>query len=172
MGKALVRVSGGQRKVGLIVETEAYVGGDDLASHASRGKTQRTAVMFGQAGFAYVYFIYGMYHCFNVVTEREGFPAAVLVRSVEPLEGFDKGQNIYKIANGPGKLCRWLMIDRSLNETDLIESKGLYFEETVGILTGEEILAGARIGVNYAGSYAFKPWRFYLKGNRFVSKDV
>lgn len=109
---------------GIIVETEAYIGQDDPACHAARGMTPRNAVMFGLGGFSYVYFIYGMYFCFNIVTERENFPAAVLIRGVKLLGGASK------TLDGPGKLCRHLGITRAHNGIDLTESKDFYIEKT------------------------------------------
>ena len=112
LGKFLVHRTSERWRVGRIVETEAYVGPNDRASHASRGKTNRTALMFGPPGYAYVYLIYGMYHCFNVVTEREGYPAAVLIRALEPIltksdaRVMHEKNRLEKLASGPGKLCR------------------------------------------------------------------
>jgi DNA-3-methyladenine glycosylase len=112
LGQRLVRVmEDGQRLAGIIVETEAYIGEEDQACHASHGRTPRNAVMYGPAGFAYIYFIYGMYYCLNVVTEQEGFPAAVLIRAIEPTEGiprmqaYRQGRPLHELTNGPGKLC-------------------------------------------------------------------
>src|SRR5215218_2863280 len=109
LGKVLVHSENGIRRAGIIVETEAYVGEHDLAAHSSKGRTARTEVMFGPPGHAYVYLIYGMYDCFNVVTERDGYAAAVLVRGVAPVTGCD-GKT-----DGPGKLCRAMHITRALN---------------------------------------------------------
>ena len=108
--------SGGRRQVGRIVETEAYLGPPDLAAHSSRGRTARTAVMFGQPGHAYVYLIYGMHHCLNVVTGPGEHPSAVLLRALEPVTTFDS-------ASGPGRLCRALEIDRRLNGHDLTKGE-------------------------------------------------
>lgn len=134
-----------------IIETEAYIGQDDLACHACKGRTKRTETMFGPAGHWYVYMIYGMYHCLNVVTESEGFPAAVLIRAVD-CNGLD----------GPGKLCRDLKIDRSLNGAKAFSyQSGLWITE--GELSdGEKIIASKRIGVDYAGEWKEKEWRFVL----------
>ena len=115
LGKVLVRDIDGQRLSGRIVETEAYIGPDDTACHASKGRTPRTEVMFGPGGFAYVYFIYGMYHMLNFITEQEDFPAAVLIRAIEPLEGVEHMRTHRNnpmpeanLTNGPGKLCQAL----------------------------------------------------------------
>lgn len=133
-----------------IVETEAYCGPKDLASHASKGLTPRTKVMFGPPGHAYIYLIYGMYHCLNIVTEKENYPAAVLIRAVD-LEG----------CNGPGKVCRELKIDKKLNGEDICLSKELWLEsgEKVPIRLIQKL---KRIGVDYAGKWKNKLWRFSL----------
>ncbi len=154
IGKYLVRVIEGRRLEGKIVEVEAYVGPEDKACHASKGRTLRTDVMFGPGGIAYVYLIYGMYHCLNVVTEREGFPSAVLIRAIE-LEG--------DLIDGPGKLCRALQIDRSLNRADLTFGESLWFEDRGEAVGRGAIEAHPRVGVDYAGEWAKKPWRFRLR---------
>ena len=153
LGKYLVRFIDGREIAGKIIEVEAYVGHRDKACHASKGKTQRTEVMFGPGGLAYVYLIYGMYHCLNVVTEREAFPAAVLIRAIE----FDGG-----LIDGPGRLCRALQIDRTLNRIDLTTQESLWFEDRGGRILRRQIAALPRIGVDYAGTWAKKPWRFRL----------
>lgn len=134
-----------------IIETEAYCGPKDLANHASKGLTPRTKIIFGSPGHAYIYLIYGMYNCLNIVTEKEGYPAAVLIRSVE-LDGL----------NGPGKLCRGLGIDRKLNATDLIKSDLLWVEDDKIKIKKSQIKSDKRIGVDYAGRWKNKLWRFYL----------
>ncbi|MGA6827917.1 DNA-3-methyladenine glycosylase [Nitrospira sp. NS4] len=153
IGKYLVRSLDGHEIVGRIIEVEAYVGGEDKACHASKGRTPRTEVMFGPSGIAYVYLIYGMYHCLNVVTEREEFPAAVLIRAIE-VEG--------ELIDGPGRLCRALQIDRSLNRLDLTIQQSLWFEERGGRIPVHQVKVFPRIGVDYAGEWAKKPWRFRL----------
>lgn len=140
------------RRRGRIVETEAYVGHEDAASHAHRGLTKRNAPMFGPAGVAYVYLIYGMHHCLNVVTEREGFPAAVLIRALEPIAGIDGA------CNGPGRLTRSLEIDRTLDGVSMI-APPLYIEAR-GRRPKPRIKTTPRIGVAYAGRSAKNPWRF------------
>ena len=155
VGKYLVRAIEGRILAGKIVEVEAYVGPKDKACHASKGRTPRTDVMFGPAGVAYVYLIYGMYHCLNVVTEREEFPSAVLIRAIE-IDG--------ELIDGPGRLCRTLRIDRSLNRADLTEGESLWFEDREVVLKRGELGAHTRIGVDYAGAWAKKLWRFRLRG--------
>jgi DNA-3-methyladenine glycosylase len=154
IGKFLVRHNGGEVLAGKIVEVEAYVGTSDRACHASKGRTARTEVMFGPPGVAYVYLIYGMYHCLNVVTEQEGFPAAVLIRAVE-VEG--------RLIDGPGRLCRLFEIDRSLNRLDLTLKQSLWFEDRGVPVARRDIDQLPRIGVDYAGEWARKPWRFRLR---------
>jgi DNA-3-methyladenine glycosylase len=162
LGKVLVHLDGGVRRAARIVETEAYHGEEDLASHARFGRTPRAAVMFGRAGVAYVYLVYGMHHCANVVTGEEGFAAAVLLRAGEPLEG------CLAEPRGPGKLCRALAIRRERHDR-LDLSKGVLFVED-GPPPGERIRTSPRVGVGFAGRWARKPWRFYLEGNRWVSR--
>ncbi len=154
IGKYLVRVIDGRILAGKIVEVEAYVGSKDRACHASKGRTQRTEVMFGPAGVAYVYLIYGMYHCLNVVTEREEFPSAVLIRAIE-LDG--------ELIDGPGRLCRALEIDRRLNRVDLTTGESLWFEDRGEVVERGTVGAYPRIGVDYAGKWAERLWRFRLR---------
>jgi len=174
IGKVLVRDFDGRWLSGKIVETEAYVGPHDLACHASKGHTPRTSIMFGPAGYAYVYMIYGFYFCLNVVTERKGYPAAVLIRGVEPLENLDFMRELRNnperdtnIASGPGKLCRAMSIDKRLNGEDLL-GRTLWIEDRK--LDSGPILSSPRVGVDYAGEYKDKPWRFFLANNPHVSK--
>lgn len=154
VGKYLVRSIDGQETAGRIIEVEAYVGSADKACHASKGRTPRTDVMFNAAGVAYVYLIYGMYHCLNVVTEREEFPAAVLIRAIE-VDGV--------LIDGPGRLCRALQIDRSLNRINLTTQESLWFEDRGGRILRRQVAALPRIGVDYAGEWARRPWRFRLQ---------
>jgi len=153
IGKYLVRAIDGGVLAGKIVEVEAYVGPEDKACHASKGRTQRTDVMFGPGGVAYVYLIYGMYHCLNVVTEREEFPSAVLIRAIE-IDG--------ELIDGPGRLCRALRIDRRLNRVDLTTGESIWFEDRGVLVKKADVRAHPRIGVDYAGEWAQKPWRFRL----------
>lgn len=165
LGKVLVRRIGQKTMSGIIVETEAYVGPHDLACHASKGRTQRTEVMFDLAGIWYVYMIYGMYYCANIITEQKDYPSAVLVRAIEPLE------NIKLTTDGPGKLCRALKIDKKLNcESAVTKNSRLYFEDRGIKVSKSKIIKTTRIGVDYAGIWKDKPLRFYIKENKFVSK--
>lgn len=157
LGKFLVRQYHGKKISGMICETEAYVGFKDKASHASRGRTRRTEIMFGPAGYAYVYLIYGMYYCLNVVTARVGYPAAVLIRAVEPYAGAIK----FGVASGPGKLCRYFKIDKKLNGVDLT-GHVLWIEDQGVLIKKSAIKRGQRIGVDYAGEYKKKLWRYYV----------
>lgn len=209
--------------IGKIVETEAYLSENDLACHASRGKTRRNHVMFGLAGHAYVYMIYGMYYCLNFVTEQEHKPSAVLIRATEPLldchslpagrqavlsKKFnqlsrnpsavyidsrrslpratirgenDKGEKIdlKKLGSGPGKLCRWMKINKTLNGEDLSKSKDLFVADEIKYgeriykaekILKKDIIARPRVGVEYAGDHKDLLLRFYIKNNKFVSK--
>lgn len=181
LGKVLVREIDGQRLSAKIVETEAYMGIEDKAAHSYGGKrTQRVEVMYGGPGFAYVFLIYGMYNCFNVVTREEGTPQAVLVRAVEPMEGFNlMSQNRFNkpsnqltktqkkgLTNGPGKLCKALVIDKCLNGEDLCGNR-LYIEE--GDYEPFTIVAAKRVGIDYAEEAKDFKWRFYIKDNQYVS---
>lgn len=154
IGKYLVRENGGGAVAGKIIEVEAYVGSEDKACHASKGRTARTEVLFGPPGISYVYLIYGMYHMLNVVTERVEFPAAVLIRAIE-VDG--------QLIDGPGKLCRELKIDRSLHRLDLTHGRSLWFEDRGIEVTRRQVGTFPRIGVDYAGAWAKKPWRFRLR---------
>src|SRR5262245_34945359 len=165
LGKYLVRVHADGMTAGMILETEAYVGLEDKASHASRGLTPRNAMMFGPAGFAYVYMIYGVHHCLNTVTEYEPYPAAVLIRAAQPCEGLElmrarrRRHDVRLLANGPGNLCQAFGIDRHLNGTDLCGD--VLFVEDRGSLPAD-IVVTTRIGVEYAGPWKDMPWRFYI----------
>jgi DNA-3-methyladenine glycosylase len=154
IGKYLVRAIDGRILAGKIVEVEAYVGPQDKACHASKGRTKRTDVMFGPGGVAYVYLIYGMYHCLNVVTERKEFPSAVLIRAIE----LDR-----ELIDGPGRLCRALQIDRRLNRVDLTTGESLWFEDRGVLVERADVGAHPRVGVDYAGEWAEKLWRFRLR---------
>lgn len=153
VGKYLVRENGAGRIAGKIIEVEAYVGSQDKACHASKGRTARTEVLFGPPGISYVYLIYGMYHMLNVVTECAEFPAAVLIRAIE-VDG--------ELIDGPGKLCRELSIDRSLHRLDMTHGRSLWFEDRGERVSRKQVGTFPRIGVDYAGAWANKPWRFRL----------
>ncbi|EKE11093.1 MAG: hypothetical protein ACD_15C00138G0016 [uncultured bacterium] len=177
IGKVLVRRVGKNKISGIIVETEAYIGSHDLACHASKGKTERTKVMFEKGGIWYVYFIYGMYFNLNIVTENENCPTAVLIRSIEPLEGAEemkknrKTDNFFNLTSGPGKLCQALKIDKSFNATSATsKNTELYIEDRGIKISPREIEKAKRIGIDYSGIWKDKLLRFYLKGNPFVSK--
>lgn len=158
LGCVLVRERDGLLQAGRIVETEGYLGPGDLASHAGRGPTPRSRIMWGPPGTAYVYLIYGMHHCLNVVTEPAGTAGAVLIRAIEPLTGISAG------TAGPARLCRALGITRELNGWDLSVGERLYL--TAGEpLPAERVATSARIGVP-----GQEPWRFYLRGNPFLSR--
>jgi DNA-3-methyladenine glycosylase len=162
LGKYLVHVWRGVERVGRIVEVEAYLGPHDLAAHSSKGLTERTKVMFGPPGHAYVYLIYGMYNCMNVVTEKEGHGSAVLLRAIEPVK------NVAGRTQGPGLLCRAMHIDHRLNAHDLLSDD--FYIAAPPKSEPLEIVKRPRVGVDYAGSWAKRHLRFYLKGNSFVSK--
>jgi len=161
LGKWLVHRINGVEHIGKIVEVEAYLGPHDLAAHSARGRTARTEVMFGPPGHAYVYMIYGMYFCMNVVTEPDGHAAAVLLRALEPV------QELIQKTRGPGLLCRAMGIDKHLNGYDLTSDD--FFIASNQKKEAFETVARPRIGVAYAGPWAAKPLRFYIKGNPFVS---
>jgi DNA-3-methyladenine glycosylase len=173
--KLVVPIRSGRRVSGIIVETEAYRGPEDRASHAYGGRrTNRTETMYGIGGTAYVYFVYGMYNQFNVVTNVEDVPHAILVRALEPLEGIEimrrrrRGRSEYELTSGPGRLCLAMGIDRSLDRADLLGSR-VWIEEGASIVP-RQIARGPRIGIDYAENWVMKPWRFWIKDNPFVSK--
>ncbi|MCP3102271.1 DNA-3-methyladenine glycosylase [Myxococcus sp. K15C18031901] len=164
LGTHLVVVQDGLRRVGRIVETEAYIGEHDLACHASKGLTPRTEVMFGPAGRAYVYLIYGMHRCFNVVTDAPGVGAAVLVRAVEPVEGLEVDAR----TDGPGRLCKALGLTLGHNREDL-QSPGLHLLPGIPV-SSSRVERGPRIGVDYAGAWAAEPFRLWVRDSQHVSK--
>ena len=162
LGARLVHDAADGSVGGRIVEVEAYLGPHDLAAHSAKGLTERTKVMFGPPGHAYVYLIYGMYHCMNVVTQAEGKASAVLLRALEPVQHLD-GRT-----QGPGLLCRAMHIDRRLNGHDLISSDFHIADD--GAHRKVSIVKRPRIGVDYAGHWARRLLRFYVRGNAYVSK--
>ncbi len=181
LGKILVHEIDGQRTSAEIIEAEAYMGLEDKAAHSYGGKrTSGVEVMYGSPGFSYLFMIYGMYFCFNVVTNEKEKPQAVLIRAAEPLEGIEgmaqrrfgksyeqltKGQR-RGLTNGPGKLCCALSLDRSFNGMDLCGNE-VYIEE--GESKNLSIVTTKRIGIDYAGEARDYPWRFYIEGNEYVS---
>lgn len=165
LGKLLVHHTPEGTLAGRVVETEAYLGPEDRAAHSYGGRrTARTEVMYGQGGFAYVYFIYGMHCCMNVVASGMDMPQAILLRAVEPAPAYGR---LLRKADGPGKLCQAMAIDRSCNGLDLC-GNWLYLLED-GFIP-ESIAQSPRIGIDYAGAAKNYPWRFYLPGNPHVSK--
>jgi DNA-3-methyladenine glycosylase len=188
LGKILIRKhKNGRLQAGLIVETESYHGFDDKACHGAKARTKRTEVIFGEGGRYYVYFIYGMYWNLNIVTGKPEFPSAILIRALEPL--YDSQIDIekltfkeqFRLASGPGKLCRWMRIDKEFygrsvedEELFLIDAKYL-FQEFPGVNPKKlvekfEIIEAKRVGVDYAAESAVWDWRYYIKGNKYVSK--
>lgn len=169
VGKVLVKESDGGRSSGRIVETEAYCGQSDPASHAYRGPTRRNEVMFGPPGYLYVYLSYGMHYCCNVVTESHGIAGAVLLRALEPLEGIERmeerrGTHTHRdLCNGPGKLCQALGINISDYGADLASSP-VWLEDDG--YRPDSLERSSRVGVSSATELAF---RFFIRGNRFVS---
>jgi DNA-3-methyladenine glycosylase len=162
LGMLLAHQVQGALRVGRIVETEAYLGPHDLAAHSARGRTARTEVMFGPPGYAYVYLIYGIHHCLNVVTGPAGHASAVLIRALEPI------QNIERNTRGPGLLCQAMGVDRSLYGHDLVSAD--FFIARPEREARFTIAERPRIGVDYAGEWAAKPLRFLIEGNAFVSR--
>jgi len=162
LGTFLVHLVDGVPHIGKIVEVEAYLGCQDLAAHSAKGCTARTRVLFGAPGHAYVFLVYGRHWCMNVVTEPEGHACAVLLRALEPV------QNVLGSTRGPGLLCRALQIDKRLNGRDLVSAD--FFIAAPSRAAVPDIVARPRVGVAYAGAWAELPLRFYLKGNRFISR--
>lgn len=175
LGKLLVHESETGKTVGKIVEVEAYIGPEDKAAHSYRGlKSTPTQIMFGPAGFIYIYLIYGMYYCLNIVTHKINFPEVVLVRALEPIEGIELMKvrrhetKLKNLCRGPGKLCQAMDLTRRHYGMDLCG-------DTIYLLEDEstppiEIETSPRINIDYAGEYKDKPWRFFIKDNAFVSK--
>ncbi|MCA1577648.1 MAG: DNA-3-methyladenine glycosylase [Acidobacteria bacterium] len=176
LGKLLVvPAANGQRVSGMIVEVEAYRGPEDRASHAYGGRrTQRTETMYGLGGVAYVYFVYGMYYQFNVVSNVADIPHAILMRALQPVEGIELMRERrhkhpdHNLTNGPGKLCIALGIDRTLNNADLSGDR-VWLEEYQSV-SPRRIAKGPRIGIDYAEEWIYKPWRFWIRDNSYVSR--
>jgi DNA-3-methyladenine glycosylase len=183
LGKRLVRLVDGRRVAGLIVETEAYCDADqpDLACHGERANngrpTPRTEIMFGPAGFAYVYFTYGIHWMFNVVTGQPGRPNAVLIRALEPTEGLalmaqnrSRHRSHRELTSGPAKLTQALAIDKSLNGANLFEPGGVIWIEDGPRIPENEVMVGPRIGLGKTPEPWYSiPWRYWIAGNKFVS---
>ncbi len=176
LGKLLVvPADNGERISGRIVEVEAYRGPQDRAAHSYSGRrTKRTETMYGIGGTAYVFFVYGMYYQFNVVTNVADAPHAVLIRAIEPVEGIElmrkrrHGQSDHNLTNGPGKLCIAMAIDRKLDAADLLGNR-VWLEDAEHI-PRSQIASGPRIGIDYAAEWRDKPWRFWIKRNPYVSR--
>jgi len=177
LGKVLFTNINGQVSAGIIVETEAYFGIKDKASHAYGGRrTNRTETMYAEGGIAYVYLCYGMHHLFNVVSSGIDDPHAVLIRAIEPLVGIEfmeerrnMGHTKPAISSGPGSAAKALGIDRTFNAKDLTGDE-IWIEDHEISFTDEQILASPRVGIAYAKEHALLPWRFFVKGNKYVSK--
>lgn len=183
LGALIIRDADAGRCVARIVETEAYAGPEDRASHARFGRTARNGVMFGPAGRAYVYLVYGMHHCLNIVGGADGEAAAVLIRAVEPLEGIDlmrlrRGASAgpdQRLGAGPARACQALDIDRALDGIDLLSEQRLWLAAPTpagsAAPDSQPIVAGPRIGVAYAGTgWAARPWRFGIAGHASLSR--
>jgi len=174
IGKVLVRKLDGKNPLkGVIVETEAYGGLRDPASHAYAGMTPRTEVMFGEAGFSYVYFTYGFYHCINVVTGKKGRAQAVLLRALEPKQGIETMKRLrgtdelFNLTSGPGKICQAFAIDRTLSKLDITKSDSpIYLESESKAKTERRVRRSTRIGISEAQE---RLWRFYDPASPFVS---
>lgn len=177
LGKVLYTQINGEITSGIIVETEAYFGIKDKASHAYGGRrTNRTEVMFGEGGKAYVYLCYGIHYLFNVITSVKNDPHAVLIRAIEPLDGkeiIEERRNMpftkAAISSGPGSAAKALGINLSFNTKDLNGSE-IWIEDHQITYAEDEIAAGPRVGIAYAKEHALLPWRFFVKGNKYVSK--
>ncbi|MBQ8998951.1 MAG: DNA-3-methyladenine glycosylase [Clostridium sp.] len=183
LGKVLVREVDGKVLKGKIVETEAYIGAIDKACHAYNGRrTKRTEILYEDAGVSYIYFIYGLYHCFNVVTNKKDVAEAVLIRAIEPINELDYISNIRynkkydeltkaqskNLTNGPSKLCLAYLLNKDLNAVKLYEKGAVYITDDNN--ENFEIVESKRIGIDYAEEAKDFLWRFYIKDNIYVSK--
>ncbi len=155
-GKTLCVRNGGKILRGIIIETEAYRGEDDLACHASKGRTKRTETLYKKAGTIYAYLIYGMHYCLNIVTEKENYPSAILIRGVEVKENEER-----KIISGPGRVCRHFGIDKTFNGLDVF-GKNIWIEDNGFKISPREIIKSKRIGVDYAKHCKDYLWRFNI----------
>ena len=185
LGKLLVRQNGYKYQVGIIVETEAYLGNKDKASHSYSGETKRNKPMFGPAGYTYVYFTYGMHWLLNIVTEKEGQPSAVLIRAVEPLVDDSniisnlEISELRKMGSGPARLTKWMNIDGNLNSLDVSRGQNVWVADEIQVksekiiahkINLEKIITTKRIGIEGAKEARDLPLRFYLKDNQLISK--
>jgi DNA-3-methyladenine glycosylase len=178
LGQILVHQTGDRRLAGRIVETEAYTGWDDMASHGHRGKTPRNAAMFGPAGVSYVYLIYGVHWLLNVVARplRVDYPAAVLLRAVEPVEGLKymaarrSGRPQQEWTNGPGRLTMALGIDKAHDGLDLVSPESPIFFEEDETIPGGQVRTGPRVGIDVPEPWKSKPWRYWIADNPYVSR--
>jgi DNA-3-methyladenine glycosylase len=186
LGKVLVHQTKDYTVAGRIVETEAYLGPEDKAAHSYGGKmTPRVEIMYNQGGYSYIFTIYGMYHCFNIVAEKQGTPQAALIRALEPVDNLDfmaqrrfkkayadlSSKHIKDLTNGPGKLCIAMDLGKEQNKIDLCVKNGI--DDIYVYDDGYkdfEIEASPRINIDYAEEYVDMPWRFTIKGNKFVSR--
>ena len=175
LGKVLVHKSADGVTAGIIVEAEAYIGPDDKASHAYLNKrTSRTMIQFGKGGYTYIYTIYGLHRCFNVVTNEENKPEVVLIRALEPIKGQElmrerrKVQNVLELCNGPGKLCVAMGIS-NVNYGDDLCGNTLFIEDYLEI-SPSDIVISPRVNIDYAKEYKDVYWRYYIKNNKYVSK--
>lgn len=184
LGVWVVRSTAEGLSGGPIVETEAYGGPEDLASHARAGRTRRTTPMFDEVGHAYVYLVYGMHQCLNVVAYKGAAAGAVLIRAIAPVLGVDdirrrRGRRTdatRRLCSGPAMVCQGLAVDRSFDGHDLTLGEGLWLARAgtqldARVRSETQIESGPRIGVDYAGEWAARPWRFWLAGNRSVSRQ-
>ncbi len=187
LGKQIVRKIGNEKIIGRIAEVEVYIGPGDRASHAYKGKrTLRNEAEYFIGGHIYIYLVYGMYWQFNISSSGEGIPECVLIRALEPIAnteicvlgrdylasyGMGVDKKLKNLANGPGKLCRYLKIDKSFYGVDLCASHDIWLEDRGEKINAGDIVSAARVGIDYAGPYwSRRKWRFYLKNNPFVSK--
>lgn len=177
LGKYLVRKYEGKILSGKIVETEAYLGPEDKASHGYQNRiTERNRAEFYIGGHIYIYLIYGIYWQLNITTGKEGVPECVLIRALEPSEGVEEmkknrsEKNIKNLTNGPGKLCQAMKLDKSCYGVDICRSKEIYIEDRGERVKENEIVAAKRIGIDYAQEWKDKLLRFYIKDNIFVSR--
>ena len=177
LGKHIVHVDSGIKLSGKIVETESYTGPEDKASHSYNWKeTQRNRVEYLIGGHIYIYLVYGMYWQLNITTAKKGMPECVLIRAVEPVDGIKKmmkrrkTEKLLNLTNGPGKFCQAFGFNKTHYGTDVTRSSYVYLQDSGEKLSENDIVQAKRIGIDYAGEWAEKPWRFYIKNNLFVSR--